>query len=230
LTKLWNNLGHMSDRDTKLIRQARSARLSFPDDEAKQAWLPLLLEAYAIVDAGVREGVRREVAQGRTLACGKGCAACCRSHVTIPVYPLELIGITWYAVEKIHGDTRTKLIQQLRAHKPGEPCPLLIDDSCSVHPLRPMACRQFNVFDQVCTEGEDAYYTRRQDVLTPIRDYADQAFDVLLPFYGVKNSGERKRMIQAGEVHRLVKVLQEYDWPKLAERMQAFDAQRAAAP
>jgi len=97
-----------------------------------------------------------------------------------------------------------------------------------VHPLRPMACRQFNVFDTVCTQGEDAYYTRRQDVLTPIRNYADQAFDVLLPFYGIKNSAERKRMIQSGEVHRLVKVLQEYDWPKLAERIQAFDARYAA--
>jgi hypothetical protein len=90
-----------------------------------------------------------------------------------------------------------------------------------------MACRQFNVFDKVCVEGEDAYYTRRQDVLTPIRDYADEAFDVQLPFYGIKNSAERKRMIQSGEVHRLVKVLQEYDWPKLAERMQAFDTRHA---
>jgi len=85
----------MSDRDTKLIRQARSTRLSFPDDESKQAWLPLLLEAYAIVDAGVHEALRREQKQGRTLACHKGCAACCRSHTTIPIYPLELIGITW---------------------------------------------------------------------------------------------------------------------------------------
>jgi len=91
-----------------------------------------------------------------------------------------------------------------------------------------MACRQFNVFDTVCTEGEDAYYTRRQDVLTPIRDYADEAFDVQLPFYGINKSSESQRMIQSGEVHRLVKVLQEYDWPKLAERMQAFDIQRAA--
>jgi hypothetical protein len=57
-----------------------------------------------------------------------------------------------------------------------------------------MACRQFNVFGMVCTEGEDAYYKRRHDVLTLIRDYADEAFDVLLPFYGIKNSGEQKRM------------------------------------
>jgi len=81
----------------------------------------------------------------------------------------------------------------------------------------------------VCTEGEDAYYTRRADVLTPIRDYADQAFDVLLPFYGIKNSGERKRMIQSGEVHRLVKVLQEYGWSKLAERMHAFEVHRVVS-
>jgi len=92
-----------------------------------------------------------------------------------------------------------------------------------------MACRQFNVFGQVCREGEDAYYTRRQDVLTPIRAYADEAFDVLLPFYGIKNSAERNRMIHSGAVHQLVKVLQAYDWPKLAERMQAFDVQRAAS-
>ena len=62
----------MSDRDTKLIRQARSTRLSFPDDESRQAWLPLLLEACAIVDAGVNEAIRREEAQGRALACHKG--------------------------------------------------------------------------------------------------------------------------------------------------------------
>jgi len=84
------------------------------------------------------------------------------------------------------------------------------------------------VFDKVCTVGEGAYYARRQDVLTPIRSYANEAFDVLLPFYGIKNSGERKRMIQSGEAHRLVKVLQEYDWPKLAERLQAFDTRHAA--
>ena len=43
----------------------------------------------------------------------------------------------------------------------------------------------------MCVEGEDAYYTRRHAVLTPIRDYADQAFDVLLPSYGIKKSAER---------------------------------------
>ena len=72
----------MSERDIKLIRAAKTARLAFADDESRQAWLASLLEAYAIVDAGVNEATRREQQQGRTLACHKGCAAGCRSHIT----------------------------------------------------------------------------------------------------------------------------------------------------
>lgn len=50
----------------------------------------------------------------------------------------------------------------------------------------------------------------------------------MLPFYGIKKSAERKRMITSGEVHQMVKVLQEYDWPKLAVRMQALDTRHIA--
>jgi hypothetical protein len=32
---------------------------------------------------------------------------------------------------------------------------------------------QFNLFDRACAEGEDAFYTRRRDLLTPIRRFAD---------------------------------------------------------
>lgn len=74
-------------------------------------------------------------------------------------------------------------------------------------------------YTRCAREGEDACYTRRQNVLTPTRDYANEILDTLLPLYGIKNSGE---------VHQLVKVLQEYDWLKLTERMQAFDARHDA--
>jgi Fe-S-cluster containining protein len=211
------------------VTAARIKRLAFPGDEARQIWLSLLLTAYAVVDAGVADAISREEAQGRKLACHKGCAACCRSHGTIPVYPIELIGITWYAVERLDGPVRARLKEQLRTHRRGEPCPLLVDDACSIHPLRPMACRQFNVFGRVCAEGEDAYYTRRADVLTPIRAYVDAALDAILPFHGVVQEEQRRALIESGEAHRLVKVLQEYEWAKLAERMQAFD-DRGGAP
>ncbi|MDX2503237.1 MAG: hypothetical protein QNL62_01985 [Gammaproteobacteria bacterium] len=46
------------------------------------------------------KGIKREEKQGKKLACARGCAACCRSHETIPVYPLELMGMSWYAFDK----------------------------------------------------------------------------------------------------------------------------------
>jgi uncharacterized protein len=219
----------MSPLSDAAHRRATIARISFPKDEARQRWLPLLLKAYAIIDAGVTEAVAAEESKGSRLACRKGCAACCRSHTTIPVYPLELIGITWYTVEKVEGELRGKLTAQFEAHRRGEPCPMLVDEVCAVHPLRPMACRQFNVFGRICAEGEDAYYTRRAEVLTPIKAYADAAFDAMLPFHGIEDEAKRRELIGSGAIHGLVKVLQEYDWNKLAARMRAFDKRQAAA-
>jgi len=201
-----------------------TGRLSFPQDEQRQPWLAPLLEAYHLIDLGVAEGVARAARQGRRLACAKGCAACCRAHLTIPVYPLELVGIYWYVTERLEEPVRSRLKAQLRAHVSGAPCPFLVDEACSIHPLRPMACRQFNVFDRVCAEGEDAFHTRPQDVLVPDRRRVDAAFFELLPFYGVKGKRERRDTLKKGLQHALAKVLQEQDWAKLAGRMEEWDA------
>ena len=203
-----------------MSRSGGPQRLRFPKDEARHAWLPLLLDAFQIIDQGVQEAVCRQIQRGRRLACAKGCAACCRSHLSIPVYPLELIGIYWYASEHVPAPLREPLQRQLRGYRPGLPCPFLVDEACSIHPVRPVACRQFNVFDRVCAEGEDAYYTRRGDVLTPIQRFADAAFDRMLPFYRVEDKRQRSELIRDGRVHALAKVLQELDWTRLAYRME----------
>ena len=135
-------------------------------------------------------------------------AACCRSHKTIPVYPLELVGLSWYVTEKVAAPVREKLRDQLRHHAEGESCPFLVDNVCSVHPLRPFACRQFNVFGEVCAEGEDAYYTRRSDVMTPIKRYTDDAFYTVLPFYGITQKAQRRKAATTGHLHQLAQVLQ----------------------
>jgi len=193
-------------------------RLSFPD-EGRLPWLSPLLDAYRIIDDGIHEGVRREELQGRRLACANGCSACCRSHLTIPVYPLELMGLYWYCSERLAGDLRGHVAGQLRAQVTGQPCPFLVDGSCAVHPMRPIACRQFNVFDRVCAEGEDAFHSRRADVLTPMPRFADRAFDRMLPFYGITDRRERREAIKTGRLHALARVLQGLEWAKLAERM-----------
>lgn len=205
-------------------------RLSFPEDESRYPWLQRLLEAYRITDAGVAEGIRREEQQGRQLACAKGCAACCRSHATIPVYPLELMGITWYVVEHLPAPLHARVQDNLQHSAGRAACPFLVDDACAIHPLRPQACRHFNVFGQACAEGEDAYYTRRQDVLTPIRRYMDQAADVMLPFYGIQHKAQRRAAIAAGSLHALATVIKDYNWPSVATRMAEHDQQRTTVP
>lgn len=205
-------------------------RLSFPEDESRHPWLTLLLEAYRITDAGVVEGIRREEQQGRRLACAKGCAACCRSHTTIPVYPLELMGMTWYAVERLPAPLRAQVQDNLQNNAGLAACPFLVDEACAIHPLRPQACRHFNVFGQACAEGEDAYYTRRQDVLTPIRRYRDQATDVMLPFYGIQHKAQRRAAIATGSLNALATVMKDCNWPSVAARMAEHDQHRTTLP
>jgi Fe-S-cluster containining protein len=177
----------------------RDKRLSFPADEKNRSWLALLLEGYHIVDKGVANAIAAEKKKGRKLACAKGCAHCCSTHQDIPVYPLEISGISWYVTEKIKGAVRDVLKKQLADFKKHDSCPFLIDGACSIHPVRPMACRQFNVFGNPCKEGEDPFYTRREDVMDPVKKHVDQ-------------------------VHRMVKELQACNWNELAEKMERHDS------
>lgn len=143
-------------------------RPSFPSDEKTHPWLSKLLDTYYSIDSDVATAIELEKNQNRKLACHKGCSNCCKTHKDIPVYPLELVGISWYVTEKISGAEREALKKQLKEHNKDNSCPFLLNDNCSVHRMRPIACRQFNVFGKSCEEGEDAYYTRREDVMPAI--------------------------------------------------------------
>jgi len=200
-------------------------RAAFPEAEAKLVWLNLLLDAYSVVDEGVELALEQQGrAKGRVLACKKGCAGCCRIHAAVPVYPLEMAGMAWYCTEQVSGAERAVLAPQLESFAEGKPCPFLVDDICSIHPLRPMACRQFNVFDTPCAENEDPFYSRRDDVLTPLEAYTNAAFRGTLPFYGITTERDKDIVITEHHIHRQVRVLQQCNWKELAKKMRAFDA------
>ncbi|HSW64175.1 MAG TPA: YkgJ family cysteine cluster protein [Dissulfurispiraceae bacterium] len=202
-------------------------RIAFPDDEQLQPWLSLLFTAYAVIDEGVRIAIgREEKKRGARLACRKGCSTCCRTHRDIPAYPIELVGISWYVIEKMSQPLRRTIRQHLLQHGKGGACPFLVDDACAIHLVRPIACRQFNVFNTECKDSEDPFYTRRQDVLTPVAEHTDTALEVTLPFYGIAGEAARKRAIESRLINALIKVLQECPWSDLARRMDDFDFSR----
>ena len=196
-----------------------SRRLHFPDDERRLAWLSLLLDAYAIADTGVAVAVRNvEKREKKALACGKGCGNCCVHQKDLPLYPHEIVGIYWYVSEKITGHARDLLRDRLAKGAAAQGCPFLIDNSCAIHPMRPVGCRQFNVFTTPCAPGEDPYYTRREDVLQPDPDYLDRVFAAVLPFYNLKRDGDLAGAIRT--IRDQIMNLLSFDWSKLAGLME----------
>ena len=116
------------------------------------------------------------------------------------------------------GPLREALKSRLASRDAASGCPFLIDNACSIHPVRPFGCRQFNVFTAPCGPGEDPYYTRRDDVLQPHPDYLDRAFAAVIPLY----SGVRKDDMQGAIriIRTQIMNLLSYDWSKLASLME----------
>jgi len=191
-----------------------SRRLHFPEEEKRLPWLPMLLDAYAIADTGIAVALRdAENKQKKKLACGKGCGNCCEHQKDLPLYAHELVGIYWYVSDKLPATTRDVLKIRLTAHTADSPCPFLIEGACSIHPLRPVGCRQFNVFTTPCRPGEDPYYARRDDVLVPIADYTDRAFAATLPFYNMKREGDLSQALKL--IRSRIMNIQTFDWGRL---------------
>src|ERR1700690_827037 len=187
-------------------RSSDSFRSTFTEDEAKIPWLVMLLDAYEIFDRGIELALRRDKRKlNRKPACREGCGGCCSTHTDIPLYPLEMTGTYWYVIEKADLSIRQALEKNLESHTPVGPCPFLIDQACAIYPLRPAACRQFIVFNRPCSEGEDPYYTRRHDVLTPMQDFVDEAFYIMLPFYGITEEEEKASAIKNNLIHARVR-------------------------
>ena len=196
-----------------------SRRLHFPADERRFPWLSLLLDAYAIADTGVAVAVKNmEKKQKKKLACGKGCGNCCVHQKDLPLYPHEIVGIYWYASEKISGQARDLLRNRLAVASGASGCPFLIDNSCAIHPVRPIGCRQFNVFTTPCATEEDPYYTRCGDVLQPDQGYLDRAFAAVIPFYNLKKEEDIPGAIRT--IRAQIMNLLSYDWSKLAALME----------
>ncbi|MDY0362751.1 MAG: YkgJ family cysteine cluster protein [Desulforegulaceae bacterium] len=198
---------------------SKPQRLSFPKDEKETNWLQDLIDSYYIADKGIYDLILKEEKKGRKLACAKGCSTCCLTHVTIPLYPMELLGIYWFVLLKLEKGKQQILKKRLLELK-NDGCPFLIEGVCFIHPMRPLACRHFNVFDTPCAHGEDPYYTRRQDVLTPDEAIKNKALARLLSIHGINDRKEKKEFVKSGKIHTLAKNLQEIEWYKLGQRIE----------
>jgi Fe-S-cluster containining protein len=133
--------------------------------------LPLF---HSIADLAVRIAVEDAEAGGESISCRKGCGACCRQLVPVsPIEARYLADHVRGLPEPRRAAVRERfreacrrleeagVLEKLRRPETfeleevlsfgldyfdlGIPCPFLEDESCSIHPDRPLICREFLV-------------------------------------------------------------------------------------
>ena len=150
----------------------------------------LLLESCALVDASVAAAVEAAARNGRRVACGPGCAVCCRQP--IPVTPLEFLCMRAWLHLRGAAESRAWLEAQLLTRIREEPsplrrpCPFLLDGACAVYAVRPLACRRYLVLDRRCAPGEDCATDRPEDMLVPARRALRAALALTFPWYAAR--------------------------------------------
>jgi hypothetical protein len=112
------------------------------------AKLEIVLALMKVLVFGRAEQLAQEVLDGdATVACGPGCTACCYQTVeaTIPEAILIALRLGDPADPRrrqiLDAAASLKGLSPLERKRTGRPCPLLVDDRCSVHDDRPLTCR-----------------------------------------------------------------------------------------
>lgn len=146
--------------------------VAVPTGEAKvDQLLPL---ARALTEQIVDITVTQVEQEGRKISCRAGCGACCRQLVPIGEAEARMIrDLVASLPEPRQSQVRARFAEALRRldaagllaalrdragwdharrrevglayFRQGVPCPFLEDESCSIHPERPIACREYLV-------------------------------------------------------------------------------------
>lgn len=194
----------------------------YPEDEKKYKWLPTLLDAYEIADEVNSELLKDKAKKGITIACSKGCHACCK-RPSVPFTAPELMAISWFASEKLSGSIRSVVKQQLIAHETTTRCPFLVEGACSIYPVRPLACRQFFMAGTPCQDGEEVMESRPHDMVIPTKDGTHRVAMKFLEPFGITKPSEKLKAFNNGFIVSNSKQMHEYDWNRIADTMDVFD-------
>ena len=138
---------------------------------ARRMMLPLVR---SVADSLIGSVVEKTVQSGRSISCKAGCGACCRQLVPITYTEAwELAELVEKMPEPKRSEVRERFRQAVAKLKEsgvyeklqqsdqndkykdnqlgyeyfrlGIPCPFLEDESCSIHPHRPIVCREYLV-------------------------------------------------------------------------------------
>ena len=181
------------ERAASIVLQAADGPLHvpirIPEPEMRLADLATI--AYALTEAVADRSARQNLRDGRSITCRAGCGACCRQLVPISAPEALLLAdaidpsderdrtarLQRFAVVEAtlaphglparlaqsHGSADALRLIANAYFARGVACPFLVDESCSIHPLRPVACRSYSVTSPAAWCSEPS--THRFDLL-----------------------------------------------------------------
>mgnify|MGYP001618753075 FL=1 len=207
-------MGKQAKKKTaKLIRN--TDRIRYPEDEAANPWLSVVLDVYHIQDTGIAVELQEEQKKRKDkLGCHRGCGTCCL-RPTVPVTDPEVKGIVWFVAKKLPADVRETVQAQLLIHRKTTQCPFLVNSVCSIYPVRPIACRILLVFGEPCVPNEDIYLTRPKDIWVHSRDIGRKIALTLLPLYGITGKKKKIEAFESGYLNDNTKSMLKLPWEKL---------------
>ncbi len=203
-----------------ILSKANAIRLNLPEEQV-YPWLTFLLDAYSIVDASILYAEEQANKANRKLACKEGCAFCCYQEV--PVSPLEAMGIRLAKTALLPRVEREAIQKELEHTKNKEnlsnqekqKCPFLINNSCSIYAVRPIACRRFLMLDTECSNSqEDVVETRPNDVLHSDRGALYAAYAHTSQVYASLGITERGKTLTFDNFTNLFVDIRKIDWLK----------------
>jgi Fe-S-cluster containining protein len=149
------------------------AKLQVPAGQTNLTELLPIIQSFenAIIGGIANEAA----AAGHPISCKAGCGACCRQMVPVSIFEAQALGqwirtlpdeqqralesrfhqtllalrdtgiINRLVEEDWFADTETAKHMAIDYFRLGIPCPFLHDESCSIHPHRPLSCREYLV-------------------------------------------------------------------------------------
>ncbi|PJZ64089.1 hypothetical protein CH371_19905 [Leptospira wolffii] len=191
------------------------------------SWLVPLINAYLTHDERTEQDLKKIVNKtGRKIACRPGCTACCKNQ-SIILSAFEIAGISYYICEILDKEMQNRIVDKLERYTSETmECPFLIDERCSVYPLRPLVCRTFHVLDKECTIQEDVSITRPNDIALPSEETAAHvAFEFLnIPQFGIRTLSQKKKEFKNGIMMKIMSPMHELNWSHLIENIKRFSS------
>jgi Fe-S-cluster containining protein len=120
------------------------------------------------------------------LACQAGCAYCCRKPGVLVTLP-ELLRLLHH-VEGLDAEARSSVVERSSAYvaaldgrsfdvptNDSIPCPLLLNERCSVYDVRPLVCRGYNSTDAAACRRAHDDGRHGVPIFAPLKDVTDGA-------------------------------------------------------